>query len=51
VEQAKILKQILDDFASTTGLKINVTKSTFVQINLIMQEAEEIAEVLNCEAA
>jgi hypothetical protein len=51
VEQAKILKQILDDFASTTGLKINFSKSTFVPINLTMRESEEIANALNCDVA
>jgi predicted lipid carrier protein YhbT len=34
VEQAKILKNILDDFATTMGLKINFTLSTFVPIDL-----------------
>jgi hypothetical protein len=51
VQQAEILKEILDDFANTPGLKINFAKSTFVPINLTLQEGEEIAEALNCEVA
>jgi hypothetical protein len=51
VEQAKCLKQILDDFACTTGLKINFSKSTFVPINLSEQEGKNIADVLNCKVA
>jgi hypothetical protein len=51
VQQAKKLKEILDDFASTSGLKINFTKSTGVAINLTLHEGEEIDAVLNCEVA
>jgi exonuclease III len=51
VQQAKILKEILDDFANATGLKINFAKSTFVPINLSLQEGEQIAEALNCKVA
>jgi hypothetical protein len=51
VEQAKVLKLILDDFACTAGLKIDFTKSTFVPINLTLQEGDAIAPVLNCEVA
>jgi hypothetical protein len=51
VQQARILKEILDSFAISTGLKINYNKSTFVPINLSLQEGEEIAEALNCEVA
>lgn len=47
VQQARILKEILDSFAISTGLKINYNKSTFVPINLSLQEGEEIAEALN----
>jgi hypothetical protein len=46
IEQAKCLKQILDDFACTTGLKINLSKSTFGPINLTEQD-----DVLNCKVA
>jgi hypothetical protein len=51
VEQAKNLKQIFDDFASTTGLKIKFSESTFVPINLTEQEGAEIASELSCEVA
>jgi hypothetical protein len=50
VQQARILKEILDNFAISTGLKINYNKSTFLPINLSLQ-GEEIAEALNCEVA
>jgi hypothetical protein len=51
VQQAKVLTEILNDFESTTRLKINFAKSTFVPINLTLQEGEEIAAALNCEVA
>jgi hypothetical protein len=34
LEQAKLLKEILDAYSSTTSLTINYIKSTFVPINL-----------------
>jgi hypothetical protein len=34
LDQARLLKEILDALSSTTGLSINFDKSTFVPINL-----------------
>jgi hypothetical protein len=42
-EKAKLLKEILDAFSTTTGLTINYAKSTLVIINLEKQDQTEIA--------
>jgi hypothetical protein len=50
-DQARVLKEILDTFSSTTGLKINYNKSTFVPINLEQDEQHNISNILGCPIA
>ena len=51
VQQAGIIKRILEDFSNFTGLKINYHKSTFVPIGLDQHACQGIAEILNCQTA
>jgi hypothetical protein len=50
-DQAHILKEILDVFATTTGLCIDYNKSTFVPINLEQDEQTAISNILGCQIA
>jgi hypothetical protein len=50
-EQAKLLKEILDAFSTTTDLTINYAKSMLVTINLEEQDQTEIANILGCPIA
>lgn len=42
------LRQLLDDFASATGLDINYQKSTFVPVHVAPDHAESLAAILAC---
>jgi hypothetical protein len=48
INQAKLLKEILDVFSATTGLQINYYKTTFVPINLNEEEQASISDILGC---
>lgn len=48
LEQAEIIKSILEEFAAFSGLQINFSKSTFVPIHMNEPEATAIAELLQC---
>jgi hypothetical protein len=50
-DQARILKEILDAFSATSGLAINYTKSTFVPLNLDLEEKTPISSILGCPIA
>jgi hypothetical protein len=49
--QARLLKEILEVFSTTTGLQINYAKSTFVPINLDDEEQANISNILGCPVA
>jgi hypothetical protein len=49
--QARILEEILDAFSNTSGLAINYTKSTFVPLNLDLEEQTLISSILVCPIA
>jgi retron-type reverse transcriptase len=44
--QARLLKEILEAFSTSTGLAINYTKSTFVPLNLDETEQIQISNIL-----
>jgi hypothetical protein len=48
MEQAIMVKTLLDTFALFSGLKINFQKSTFVPMHMTHQDAQAIAETLGC---
>jgi hypothetical protein len=48
MEQALIVKTLLDAFAHFSGLKINFQKSTFVPLHMTQQDTQAIAETLGC---
>jgi hypothetical protein len=50
-DQARMLKEILEAFSSTTGLTKNYSKSTFVPINLSDEEQTQISNILGCPVA
>jgi hypothetical protein len=50
-DQARLLKEILDTFSTTTELHINYDKSTFVPINLTKAEQSQISIILDCPVA
>jgi hypothetical protein len=50
-DQAQVLKEILEVFSVTTGVSINYAKSTFVPINLDMDEKNSISNILGCPVA
>jgi hypothetical protein len=45
------LKDILLDYATSTGLKINFQKSSLVPINITRQKAQELATIFGCAVA
>jgi hypothetical protein len=45
------LKQILLDYAKSTGLKINFQKSNLIPINISDHRAQELAEIFGCAIA
>lgn len=48
VQQATVLREILDAFAGFSGLKINYHKSTFVPIHMSQEDAHIAADTLQC---
>ena len=50
-EQLHIFKELLDLFASITGLKVNYHKSSMIPINLSSDEAASLANILGCQIA
>ncbi|CAL4980148.1 unnamed protein product [Urochloa decumbens] len=51
VRSVQVLKNILDDFSSATGLTINFHKSTFVPMHVDPTEATAMARILGCATA
>ena len=49
--QVAHLKNILLDYATSTGLKINFQKSSLIPINITNQRAQELADIFGCEIA
>jgi hypothetical protein len=47
--QVQRLRQLLDDFADATGLKINYNKSTMVPINVSSTTSNELQALLGCK--
>jgi hypothetical protein len=50
-DQDRILKEILDAFSVSTGLVINFDKSTFVPLNLDLEDQSLISSILGCPTA
>jgi hypothetical protein len=50
-DQVVIMKEILEQYAMSTGLKINFHKSSLVPINLTENSAAVIADSLGCKIA
>jgi hypothetical protein len=50
-DQARLLKEFLDAFSATTGLAINYSKSTFVPLNMDLEEQSLISSILDCPIA
>jgi hypothetical protein len=48
LEQATMVKTLLDAFARFSGLKINFQKSTFVPLHMAQQDTEAIVDILGC---
>ena len=49
--QLQTFKELLDLFASITGLKINYNKSNLIPINLSSEEASAMAQIFSCQIA
>lgn len=49
--QMEIMKEILEKYAQSTGLKINFHKSSLVPINLNQQDVPPLAEFFGCTIA
>ena len=47
-DQATLVKQILTDYATSIGLKINFHKSTLVPLNCDASIAQHIAQIFGC---
>ena len=47
--QARVLKQILLDYATSAGLKINFHKCEVVAMGMGLDESQEVADLLNCK--
>lgn len=43
------LKELLDTFADSTGLRVNYSKSQLIPINLTPQVADSLAQVFGCQ--
>ena len=50
-DQLQIFKELLDLFASITGLKVNYHKSSLVPINISSETAVTLAGILGCQIA
>jgi hypothetical protein len=50
-DQTRLLKEILEAFSRTTGLKINYDKSTLVPISLSNEDQIQISNILECPIA
>jgi hypothetical protein len=50
-DQARILKEILDAFSVSMGLAIIFDKSTFVPLNLDLEDQSLISSILGCPIA
>jgi hypothetical protein len=50
-DQVFVMKQILETYAQSTGLKINFHKSSMVPINLARERAQIFADLLGCKIA
>ena len=48
VQQATLVKQILSDYASSIGLKINFHKSTLIPINLDLASTTNVSRAFGC---
>jgi hypothetical protein len=48
VGQITVLKSILQDFALSTGLKVNIHKSCLIPINVPEPKITDITQVLGC---
>lgn len=48
VGAVRALKSILDDFSLATGVSINFHKSTFVRVNIPIDDATEMAQAMGC---
>jgi hypothetical protein len=51
ISQILTMKKILQDYADSTGLKINFHKSSMIPINIPAQSAQSIASLLGCSIA
>jgi hypothetical protein len=51
LDQARLLKKILDAFSTSTGLAINYAKSTFLPLNMDQEEQSLISSILGCPIA
>jgi hypothetical protein len=49
LDQLAVIKDILNQYATFTGLKINFHKSSMIPINLSDEEASFLAEEFNCQ--
>jgi hypothetical protein len=47
--QLSYLKELLEQFSTSTGLKVNFHKTTMVPINLNFQEANNLADTFGCK--
>jgi len=47
--QLLVLKGLLQSFGSSTGLKVNYSKSLLVPINISEQKLEHLARTFNCQ--
>jgi hypothetical protein len=48
--QLGIMKGLLDDYATSTGLRINYSKSMLVPINLSLERTQSLAQGIGCIA-
>ena len=48
INQAATIKQILEDYATSVGLKINFHKSTLVPINTPQDKCDALAALFGC---
>lgn len=49
VDQVRFLKQMLQDFAQSTSLKVNFGKSSLIHMNLEDNEVQALATALECQ--
>jgi hypothetical protein len=48
--QLGVMKGLLDDYATSTGLRINYSKSMLVPINLTAERTQSLAHGIGCIA-